>query len=457
MKGSAIDWTGRTLLGKWKVERVIGIGGTSVVLQARHRNGRRAALKILHPHLAAHGRTRERFLREGRMANLVDHPGVVAVLDDFIADDGTAGLVLELVLGQNLASRAKERGGRLDAREVVDAACGVLDVLAIAHDAGVIHRDIKPENILVRSAGGYKLADFGLAGLCHELGMLTGTNALLGTPGYMSPEQARGEVARMDARTDLWGLGATMFTLLTGRLLHAGSASKNLVHAAATDQPPSSRSSEFDIQPELAEIIDRALRMDREERWPNARAMRAALATLEVRPSAARAPLPVAPDDNVTVSASRSSAMSWSHAASRFARLDARWRRRLLWALAAAVLAAFVAREYGRRPLQAAALEPAPRSEPPAKTAGDALRSDSRTPEQPRSTSADAEAAARLAPVPASVPVRAAIARKPRAPVARVEVPTSAASIASVDRPPAATPPAETPSATPKPRQLYRH
>jgi eukaryotic-like serine/threonine-protein kinase len=282
VRPSAKDWTGQTLYGKWKVERLIGVGGTAAVLQARHRNGRRAALKVLHPHLASHERTRERFLREGRLANLVSHPGVVAVLDDFMTDEGSAVLVMELVEGQTLAAMAKEAGGSLDATEVVAAACAVLDILATAHDVNVIHRDIKPENILLSSTGTHKLADFGLAALGHELGMLTGTNAALGTPAYMSPEQARGDSLQMDARTDIWGLGATMFTLLTGRYLHASSAPKNLVVAAATEQVPSVASIAPDMYAPLSRIVDRAVRTNKEERWPNARAMLAELRALEV-------------------------------------------------------------------------------------------------------------------------------------------------------------------------------
>ena len=286
---STPDWTGRTLYGKWTVERLIGVGGTSAVLQARHRNGRRAALKVLHPHLAAHGHTRERFLREGRLANLVNHPGVVAVLDDFMTDDGTAVLVLELVKGQTLSALAKELGGTLEPVDVVAAAAAVLDILSYAHDSNVIHRDIKPENILRCSNGEFKLADFGLAALHHELGMLTGANAALGTPAYMAPEQARGDTLKIDARTDIWGLGATMFTLLTGRFIHAASTPKNLVVAAATEEVPPVLSLEPNMHPPLAALIDRAVRTDKEERWPNARAMLAELKTIPISSSVTRA------------------------------------------------------------------------------------------------------------------------------------------------------------------------
>ncbi|HEX6273981.1 MAG TPA: serine/threonine-protein kinase [Polyangiaceae bacterium] len=343
LRTSSKDWTGRTLFGKWTVERVIGAGGTSTVLQARHRNGRRAALKVLHRHLADQGRMRERFLREGRLANLVNHPGVVAVLDDFVTDDGTAVLVLELVDGKTLSALAKESGGHLTQHAVVTAAKEVLDILAVAHEANVVHRDIKPENILLCENGTYKLADFGLAGLCHELGMLTGLNQTLGTPAYMSPEQARGDAQHVDVRTDIWGLGATMFTLLTGRYVHAGSAQKNLVVAAATEPAPAVRSIEPDLDPSLAAIIDRALRTDKEERWPNALAMLAELRAIVVPMSEVR-PVRAAPGhDNTTLSTAPFSRASSSQAETSWTRTGARRRLELVLALVAlAVLITFI-------------------------------------------------------------------------------------------------------------------
>jgi serine/threonine-protein kinase len=341
-RSPATDWTGRTLFGKWTVERVIGAGGTSTVLQARHRNGRHAALKVLHRHLADHGRMRERFLREGRLANLVRHPGVVAVLDDFISDDGTAVLVLELVDGKTLSALAKESGGILTQHAVVTAAQEVLDILAVAHEAKVVHRDIKPENILLCENGAYKLADFGLAGLCHELGMLTGTNQTLGTPAYMSPEQARGDTLHIDARTDIWGLGATMFTLLTGRYVHANASRKNLVVAAATEPAPSILSVEPGLAPSLAAVIDRALRTDKEERWPNALAMLAELRSIDLPMSEIRPVRTAATHDNTTLSTAPFSRTSRSQAETSMAKRPSA-RRPLELVLVALALAVLVA------------------------------------------------------------------------------------------------------------------
>ena len=328
------DWTGRTFAGKWTVEGLIGAGGTATVLRARHRNGNRAALKVLHPHLAAHGRSRERFLREGRLANLVDHPGIITVLDDFMTDDGMAVLVLELVQGKTLATLAKESGGVLPASEVVDAAGQVLEILAAAHDVNVIHRDVKPENVLRLRDGRCKLADFGMAALSHELGALTGMNSVLGTPGFISPEQARGAALDIDARTDIWSVGAMMFTLLTGRFLHA-TAANNLVFAAATEPVPPVLSLEPGMHPQLAEIIDRAVQMDRGRRWPNSRVMLTALQLIDV-PIFDRSAPPSIAQGKAEGMATKSSVSTWSHASAS----GSDFQRRRRWPLVAASFAA---------------------------------------------------------------------------------------------------------------------
>jgi serine/threonine-protein kinase len=263
----------------------------------------------------------------------VNHPGVVAILDDFITDDGTAVLVLELVQGRTLAALAKEAGGLLEPREVVDVACTVLEILAVAHDANVIHRDIKPENILRCENGTYKLTDFGLAALHHELGALTGTNASLGTPAYMSPEQARGDTRQVDARADIWSVGATMFTLLTGRFLHAASPSKNLVVAAATESVPPVLSLEPDLYPPLAALIDRAVKMNKEERWPNARAMLEALRSVDVPSTSVVTRRSVPPRDEAGMSTAMSSLTSWTRPSVWLRRAEGRSKRRMVGAL----------------------------------------------------------------------------------------------------------------------------
>jgi serine/threonine-protein kinase len=229
----------------------------------------------------------------------------------------------------------------LPQQAVVSAAIEVLDILAVAHEANVVHRDVKPENVLLCDKGTVKLADFGLAGLCHELGMLTGTNQALGTPAYMSPEQARGDTLRIDARTDIWGLGATMFSLLTGRYVHASSAQKNLVVAAATEPAPPILSVEPGLDPALAEVIDRALQLDKEKRWPNARAMLAELRALDVPSSAVRPVRSVVAAEGATMSTTSASHMSWSQAKTWLTRGD-RARRSRVRLLIGATIAGLV-------------------------------------------------------------------------------------------------------------------
>src|SRR3954454_12223692 len=143
---------GRVLNDKWTLERLIGSGGMGDVYGARHRNGARAAIKVLHRELARLPEVRERFLREGYAANRVEHRGVVQVLDDDIVkggpDDGSAYIVMELLEGESLQERSLKTP-RLTERELLEVTDAVLDVLAAAHKHGVIHRDLKPENIFL--------------------------------------------------------------------------------------------------------------------------------------------------------------------------------------------------------------------------------------------------------------------------------------------------------------------
>jgi len=253
----------------------------STVYEARHRNGKLVAVKILHPHLAAHPRSKKRFLREGFLANQVGHPGAVSVLDDDVDDDGTVFLVMELLHGETLAKRI-ELQGKLGLSEVLAMTEEILGVLVAAHEKGIVHRDLKPGNIFLTTTGEVKVLDFGIARLRQVAPRLpdsfsTQLGGLLGTPGFMAPEQARGAWDEVDGRTDLWALGALMFNVLTGRAVHRGSTPNELMIAAATQAaPPVGQCIPLPVG--VAEIIDRALRLDPDDRWPDASTMRGALA-----------------------------------------------------------------------------------------------------------------------------------------------------------------------------------
>jgi serine/threonine-protein kinase len=275
--GRAQERVSRVLKGKWRIDRVIGAGGMAVVYEATHRNGMRAAIKVLHPQLSANEEIRARFLREGYLANTVDHPGVVRVFDDDVDEDGSVYLVMELLVGESLEARRRRAGGRLPPDEVVRIAAGMLDVLAAAHAKGIVHRDIKPDNVWVMQDGTVKLLDFGIARVREAQGVVTKAGEIMGTPGYMSPEQARARWDEVDARTDVWAVGATMFSLLTGRLVHEGSTGNEVLLAAMTTPAPPLATVAPGLPLDLCRVVDTALAFERDRRWPSAQAMRDAL------------------------------------------------------------------------------------------------------------------------------------------------------------------------------------
>ncbi len=286
---------GQTLLGKWHLDSLLGVGGMAAVYSGTHRNESRAAIKILHPELTVRPEIRKRFFREGRAANRVDHPGVVKVIDEDETDQGELFLVMELLGGESLEARAARIGGKLPADEVLSIADQILDVLVAAHEKNVLHRDLKPENVFLTRAGQVKVLDFGIARLrqVSEATHATKTGSSMGTPAYMPPEQARGLWAEVDARSDLWAVGATMFTLLRGRPVHGGRTTNEVLVAACTKPADGLRTVMPEVRQPVAEVVDRALAFEKEERWPDAKAMQSAVrrAFEEIH----RAPLSTAP------------------------------------------------------------------------------------------------------------------------------------------------------------------
>ncbi len=265
-----------TLLGnKYKLEALLGAGGMAAVYRATHRNGNRVAVKMLHPEVAVLPEIRARFLREGYVANGVEHPGVVRVIDDDVTPDGAVYLVMDLLDGKTLGQLLDERR-TLSAAEAVPMIVEVLDVLVAAHARGVVHRDIKPENVFIVRDGSMRLLDFGIARVTSATSA-TRTGHLMGTPAYMAPEQARGLVKQIDARTDLWAVGAVLFRMLTGRQVHvADTPELTVVHAATKCAPPLTELAP-DAGAALAAVVDRALAVEMADRWPDARSMQDAL------------------------------------------------------------------------------------------------------------------------------------------------------------------------------------
>jgi len=279
LKSRAEGRVGLLLRDKWRIDGLLGLGGMAAVYSATHRNGKRAAVKILHAEAALSPDIRARFLREGYLANKVEHPGAVSILDDDVDSDGTVFLVMELLHGQTLES-ARE-GGSVSIEELLVIAHRVLDVLAAAHERKIVHRDLKPANVFVCTDGTVKILDFGIARLnsvTQTPSQATGRDSALGTPGYMPPEQARGRWEEVDGQSDLWSLGATLFAVLGGRPVHQAPTVNEQLLAAMTLPAPPLSSVAPNAPHELALLVDRALSFEKSARFADARAMQAEVA-----------------------------------------------------------------------------------------------------------------------------------------------------------------------------------
>lgn len=275
--GRAKGRVGSVIKGKWHIDARIGSGGMATVYAATHRNGSRAAIKMLHKQLSRDESTRARFLREGYVANAVGHPGVVQVLDDDVTEDGAAFLVLELLEGETLEARRLRLGGALPIDEALDLADQALDALGAAHDKGIVHRDLKPDNVFVTREGTVKLLDFGLARMKDAQGEATKTGVTIGTPEFIPPEQALGRRGEPDPRSDVWGLGATLFTAITGQYVHDAQNLHEQLMASATQRARPIRQLAPHVPPAVSLVLDRALELEMSDRWASAREMQAAL------------------------------------------------------------------------------------------------------------------------------------------------------------------------------------
>ena len=267
---------------RFEVRRIVGRGAMGIVVEVVDRNlGREVAVKFLAASRKGTPAYRVRFLREAKAAAMLRHPNIVTVHD---VDPDRDFIVMELVRGESLRACLK-REHHLAVEELRRVGLALLDALAAAHDAGIIHRDVKPGNILIDTAGVVKLVDFGIASFGDR--DLTSSGVRIGTPAYMAPEQLRGRVA--DARADLYAVGATLFEVATGVQLHSQLESTRDVAGgvlAATGDAP------------LAAAIARATAELPGDRFPDARAFAAAIASREPAP-AAPAPEPRMPEPSL--------------------------------------------------------------------------------------------------------------------------------------------------------------
>jgi eukaryotic-like serine/threonine-protein kinase len=273
--------------GTWTLERVLGIGAMGSVFLGKRTDGSVAAVKILHQRYAGVDAIRKRFLREGPIGSALAAVGPLCeglpqILEAAPLEDGTAYLAMELLEGESVFD-AVSRTGVLPVGEVLRIAQKVLDVLSVAHAYGVVHRDLKPENLHLGKDGRLKVLDFGIARVTEALPdyvgelpeqTITRTGTALGSCEYMAPEQAMGNIREIDGRTDLFGLGATMYRLLSGRCIHGDLADAKLMIAAATKHAPPLLSVAPGLPPRVCGVVERALAFAKTERYPDAATMR---------------------------------------------------------------------------------------------------------------------------------------------------------------------------------------
>lgn len=269
--------------GKWHVDSLLGVGGMASVYAATHRNGQRAALKILHADFAREKGVVERFFREAYVSNKIGHAATVKVLDDDYTEAGEPMLVMELLEGETLRDLWKRHGRRVPPVQVLEIAEVICDCLTSCHALGVIHRDLKPANIFITNAGETKVLDFGVAQFRSAGGERTTTGTALGTPAYMSPEQAMGLVDQLDGRADIFSVGAMIHALVTGQRINQGRSEAEALIVAATQPVPSVARIAPDLPIELIQLIDKALAFDRRNRFADAQTMQAAIRDVMAR------------------------------------------------------------------------------------------------------------------------------------------------------------------------------
>ena len=270
--------TGDTI-GRYELGDDVGEGGMATVYRARDKELRReVAVKVLFPHLARRPEIVRRFHREARAAAGLEHENILRIYDvggDEESDDPPF-IVMELIRGTTLLGQIEQRGPMF---AEVAACVGALlaDALAAAHAAGIVHRDIKPANVLIAQEGRLLLADFGVARLETEDSLVTKTGALLGTPAYMSPEQAQGDIAT--AKSDLYSLGATLYQLATGSLPYTGSPAKVMSQIATGARVPAVKK-RAEVGPDLSRVIDRLMATEPADRPASAVEVAAELRTI---------------------------------------------------------------------------------------------------------------------------------------------------------------------------------
>ena len=288
------DLLGKTL-GRYRIVKKIGAGGMGIVFEAvDEKLHRTVALKVLGDDVARDADRRQRFLREAQVVAGLTHPNIAAVYDAGETDEGEIYIAMELVAGASL--RARIERGPIDREAAIAIARELTRALVKAHERGIVHRDLKPENVMVSDTLEVKVLDFGLAKSFAQENAAATTSSLatvdgrvLGTAGYMSPEQADGRV--VDARTDVFALGVVLYEMTTGRRPFRGDSALEILIATARDEPPPPSAIEPAVSDDLERIILRCLEKHADARYANAGELATDLDALDAAPRHASHPL----------------------------------------------------------------------------------------------------------------------------------------------------------------------
>jgi len=264
------------VFGHCRLVRKIGEGGMGVVWLARHENLQKdVAVKVLPQGFASEPEAVQRFLREAQSAARLEHPNVVQVLDAGSAG-GTHFIVMQFVDGTDLQKILKKKG-KLDVADALAITKRVALALGAAHKMGIVHRDIKPANILLTKQGRVMVADFGLARDLKGGATITGAQDVMGTPQYLAPEQARGE--KVDGRSDLYSLGGTLYTFLTGRPPFTGASPVSIAvkHASADQKPEPVRKIAPEVPAEVEALVEKMMAKKADDRHATGEEVAAAI------------------------------------------------------------------------------------------------------------------------------------------------------------------------------------
>jgi eukaryotic-like serine/threonine-protein kinase len=278
----ALPSPGTVIGSRFRVESELGRGGMGVVLRGRDEANRPVAIKVLLPEAVEHPEAVPRFMNEARAARELTSEHAVRVLDCGTLDTGLPFMVMELLEGQDLATQL-EKGGPFSVTDACDAVIDACDALAEAHERGMVHRDLKPANLFAaRGPDGrvrVKVLDFGVSKVAAQIRQmaLTSTGTALGTPYYMAPEQLK-SAKGVDGRADVWSLGVVLYELLTGTLPFEGKSFGMLFMQIVSEDPKPISAIKPEIPQGLSEIVQRCMKKNREDRFPDLAALVQALA-----------------------------------------------------------------------------------------------------------------------------------------------------------------------------------